>query len=636
MRSFFQKKENLIFIFILIAGAILRFYNYAEFSLSNDELSALNRVRYDSLSELLNIGVAQLDNHPAGVQVFIYYWTSIFGNSEAALRFPFVITGILSIFFVYLITKRWFGSTSGLFASVGIAFLEFPLLYSQIARPYSFGLFFTLVFAWFWTRLLFDKKQHSIPILSGFILSGALAFYTHYFAGLTVIITGITGLFFLNRKPWLPYLLSGAGIVILFIPHFNIFFRQISKGGLGWVSEPTPSFITDFIFDSLNNSLLVLGALVFVLAGSFFIRKKIPFSKFQLISLLWFVLPFAIGYFYSVFNKPVLRDAVLLFSFPYLLFFLFSAFKGVSLNRNSLILLTLFSTITLYSTTVEKSFYQTYHFGDFKGVAEKSRELEKEFGSDNLAKFTNIVHPYYINHYLQGQGSGFLQYNIDEDTDINEMMDHLNSSEKKYCMFAYINIYNPPEIIELIRRKFPVKVKHIKLRNMSGIQVFKKGGKRKDLVFSSMNTFEQKFGSWDKDMRDFTSKRSFKGEKSQYLTKEKAYSSTFHKPVKEVFKKRGRYITVSVQCYFPEKVDRGNLVVSFERNGEYLEWFGTAIHPFVDSNNTWEEVFTCHPIPENINPDDEVFVYIWNNGEEAFYVDQIEIKVYSDKHYLDN
>src|SRR6188508_3736379 len=81
---------------ILGIAAILRLLNLTGFSLSNDELSALARLQFDSVSEVIQQGV-YVDFHPAGVQLFLYFWTKIFGFSEFAVRFPFALMGVLSV-----------------------------------------------------------------------------------------------------------------------------------------------------------------------------------------------------------------------------------------------------------------------------------------------------------------------------------------------------------------------------------------------------------------------------------------------------------------------------------------------------------------------------------------------------------
>ena len=97
--------EDILFVVVLIVGCILRFYNYANWSLSNDELSALARLHYSSFSEMINLGVKENDMHPAGVQTFLWTLTHLFGNSVAVVRLPFVILGCLSIPLVFIKTK---------------------------------------------------------------------------------------------------------------------------------------------------------------------------------------------------------------------------------------------------------------------------------------------------------------------------------------------------------------------------------------------------------------------------------------------------------------------------------------------------------------------------------------------------
>ncbi|MCH8317636.1 MAG: glycosyltransferase family 39 protein [Bacteroidetes bacterium] len=145
-------------IIILVLGSWLRFHHYGEMSLANDELSALYRLNFDTFGDLIDKGVKP-DGHPAFVQVFLYYWIKLSGISEYALRFPFVIAGIVSIWLVYLIGCRWFNKTTGVFAALSISFLQFTVYYSQLARPYSLGLLFSLLTVYFWTEILFTNNS---------------------------------------------------------------------------------------------------------------------------------------------------------------------------------------------------------------------------------------------------------------------------------------------------------------------------------------------------------------------------------------------------------------------------------------------------------------------------------------------
>jgi len=126
--------------FIILVGSILRLVQFPDIPFMFDELSAVNRLSFDSLSELLEKGVKK-DGHPAGVQVFLFYWSKLFGISEAAIKLPFIFCGIASIPLIYLLGKKWFSGTTGLLAAACLATLQFPVLYSDIARPYMSGMF---------------------------------------------------------------------------------------------------------------------------------------------------------------------------------------------------------------------------------------------------------------------------------------------------------------------------------------------------------------------------------------------------------------------------------------------------------------------------------------------------------------
>ena len=70
--SFVKKYSDLIILIaILLIGAVLRFNRFANWSLSNDELSAITRLNFPDLNTLLKEGVRP-DYHPAGVQVFLF------------------------------------------------------------------------------------------------------------------------------------------------------------------------------------------------------------------------------------------------------------------------------------------------------------------------------------------------------------------------------------------------------------------------------------------------------------------------------------------------------------------------------------------------------------------------------------
>ena len=129
-KAFLHNRNLALIILVLLTAAVLRLMYLSGFSFSNDELSALYRVQFDRFSDLVSKGF-YVDGHPGGVQVFLYYWVKWFGMSEVAVRLPFALAGILSVFMTYRVGKRWFSENTGIYAALLVAVLEFP---TSIAR----------------------------------------------------------------------------------------------------------------------------------------------------------------------------------------------------------------------------------------------------------------------------------------------------------------------------------------------------------------------------------------------------------------------------------------------------------------------------------------------------------------------
>src|SRR5690554_6558995 len=313
-----QRSNQWILIIILVVSVVLRMFNISEIPFTHDEFSALDRLDFDSFSALINEGV-KIDGHPAGVQVFLCYWSKIFGISEQALKFPFIVFGVLAVYFTYLIGKRWFNETVGLLSAATVATLQYTIMFSQIARPYISGLLFSLMMVYYLTKLI--QKPEKNFLLNGilFVVSGALCAYNHHFSLLFAAIVGISGAFFIKREYLLKYSLMGVAIFVLYVPHLEIFFYQLSLGGIDqWLAKPKPDFLIDFIRFIFNHSWILMLTIFGIALGFLITKKAVKINwKMYLLFIIWFLLPFLIGYFYSVYFSAVLHYSVLIFSFTF-------------------------------------------------------------------------------------------------------------------------------------------------------------------------------------------------------------------------------------------------------------------------------------------------------------------------------
>jgi hypothetical protein len=94
--------------------------------------------------------------------------------------------------------------------------------------------------------------------------------------------------------------------VFLYVPHLSILKAQLAMKGLGWVNKPTLLFVRDYFcyLGQFSWLVLLLCIALFILSLVRF-QKSAYFSTKTFVSFLWFVLPFTIGYLYSVYRAPL-------------------------------------------------------------------------------------------------------------------------------------------------------------------------------------------------------------------------------------------------------------------------------------------------------------------------------------------
>lgn len=370
-------KEHSIIIGILLLALILRCYDLFSIPYTHDELSGLLRTRFDSFNELIAKGV-KVDGHPAFVQVFLYYWTGLFGTSEWVIKLPFILSGVGGVYFGYKIGKRWSNITVGLIVAAILATSQYPLMYSQIARPYTSGFFFTLLFAYHWGEIVFFKN-YARKHLIWFPIAAALCAYNHHFSMLTAGLIGIFGIIYTFRDFLWKYLLLCLAAVVLYSPHFTILSAQLKMGGLaGWLGKPEPAFLPHYIYYVFQFSVLLvlvyIGIIVWTRISGRIVKRN---SKAILFAGILFFSVYAVGYFYSIYVAPVLQTSVLIFAYPFLLFFLFGWAKEQSKQLN-LALVLIIAVLNIYALIFQRQYYRVFYKTPFNQLVLDVMNVDKE------------------------------------------------------------------------------------------------------------------------------------------------------------------------------------------------------------------------------------------------------------------
>ena len=606
-----KKHFRLLTGMILLVAAFLRLTKLG-FSYSNDELSALVRVRFDTFSDLVDHGF-YVDGHPGGIQVFLYYWVKLFGMGEWAVRLPFALGGVLAVYFTIRLFTRWFGEITGLLTGACVAFLEFPLLYSQIARPYGAGLLFSMMMAWYWTRLLFDEKPRKL-FAAAFALSAAACMYTHYFSFLLALIIGITGLFFLKRDRILYYISAGTGAALLFSPHIYITLNHLSIGGVGlWLTKPENGWLwTHFSYIFNDSTVLILLTTVIVLSSLWFGRKVLKLNRFHLLSFLFFILPFLTGFFYSRFVNPVLQHSVLIFSFPFLVALLFS-FAGNFPARFSGVLILSVLMLGTAQTIIGNRYFAKQHFGEFRGIAVAIDKWNRQYGDRNITRAISINNPWYLDFYLdqtKGGRTTFGQYDNRGGLQLDSLAMLLDSCKTRYFIYAWTKPV-PAETEDMVRARFPCVSEKADFGGLAAATLYSRGNTCKTPKADTL--FKAVFDPEDHAVAGISTMDS------------REYSKGFDGRLSEIIKDRSGNLTASVEAFADSGIEGAVLVVSFhDESGETIHWLGAPAKLFV-SKGRWSNVRLTFTLPEIITPDCRMKLFFWNPKQEKLKIRNLSI-----------
>ncbi|MDX9847544.1 MAG: glycosyltransferase family 39 protein [Tenuifilaceae bacterium] len=619
-----------ILLLILFIAIVLRFYNYLKIPFTHDEFSALFRLNFDSFSELIESGV-KTDGHPAGIQVFLYYWTKLFGYEEWIVKLPFSLFGVLSVYLIYHIGQKWFNDTVGLLSAAYVASIQFAIMYSQIARPYISGLLFSLLMIHFWSNLIMSPHKNFGRNSVLFILSASLCAYNHHFSLLFAAIVGISGIFYIPRKHLIKYLASVLIIFILYIPHLKIFFYQLSIGGVeGWLGRPHNDFLIEFLCYIFNYSLLVIIiAIGLVLFGLFYLKKEEVNLKLIALSFAWFITPFLIGFFYSRYVSAVLQYSVLIFSFPLLFFTLYGIIKKQSVKINlllvSLILLT--NSLTLiYSRKHYTLFYKSAYehiLVDYKNIKKDHSDVVYIINSHNK------ISDYYIAKL--NIDTGFVNYS-NSFQNIKEFKSFLETGKDKYSkLFLGCLSSVAPNVVPLIQDYYPsIEVQNNYIGGTTYLFSTQTGNTKNTISYLSFDSGIPK--SWNSiDTVNIISTNDSSNENAYLINDGAEWGPSFTIALDEIMQNENNYIDISVKV--KSKGDfEAVLVASLESNGKTIYWGGANFNEFIlpqQQKSGWTTVHHSIKLSDiHLKYNDIIVkIYIWNKGKKSIVIDDFTISL---------
>ncbi len=616
---------GLAFILLLGIGAIFRFAFFADWSFSNDELSAIQRLKAENLSALIKNGI-KIDGHPAFTQIFLYYWTKLVGLSTGLVRLPFVLFGVGSLYYFYQFSKNYFSTASAIAALAIVLSSGFFILYSQLARPYAPGLFFTMAFAHYWHLILYRDVPLNKIVICAFL--GAFGIMSHYFSALGIVLLLLNGFFLIKMDTWKNYTILILGIGLICLPHLPTTIGHLKIGGLNWMPLPSDDFLWKYAMRIFNGfEFLIYYILGMAGTSILFCWKKI--EKKHIVLLIVSILPYLIAKYYSLNYSPVLQFSSLLFSTPFALLLLTSLYGSFQKRYIPYIATLVFLIPMTYGLFANLNFYQNKPFANFKEVVQLTSEWSS--GKKDVLIFANCNDPSYL-RFFEKDGVDSIPYDLigfNSESSIIAARELISNKNYNSILLSFANVPIPKEVIELARIHFPKVLEQKRFYNSEVLHLGKSMDERQyDRKYNPLNNTTN---NWRLDMEQRDSSTFHTLPSSFKVEKENTYPLTFEGQIKDLFKKGEKDLVISTWLKFPENAS-GILSIDISREGESFFWRGYEIAPY-RKNNEWFHLIKVLSLEKEIQAEDKIKIFVWNNNQSEFWVDDFELIRYSDSDY---
>lgn len=438
------KLDYILLGVILLVAALLRLWKLGQIPFMHDEFSALFRLQFDNFHDLIQYGVCENDSHPAGVHVFLYYWTKLVGWNAFWVKLPFALMGIGSIYLIYLIGKQWFNRKVGLLGAAFFAVSQFTVFYSQLARPYAAGLFFILLMTYFWNKILFDPKKPSVGTCIGYAVATWLAALAHNFSTAQAGLIFLTGLFFLKKERRRAYWLSGIGALLLYAPHLPVFYHQtFVNGGIGgWLARPDSTFLLDFLQYTMNYGPLFIFAVGLVIILPFILgkwqKRRYPI---RWAAVTWFVIVFAMAFVYSLMREPIIQFSTMLFCYPFLVLAAFSLYRNNTMTMSqTAIVIAAILFIGTSTLIVNRRHYDLMYHQGYDQIAVRMQQDHDSLSDIRFATFTFATE---MAEFYQAPTSVNNRVVFDRDNEVDDLRYWIQDGESDKLGFGWTDYANP-------------------------------------------------------------------------------------------------------------------------------------------------------------------------------------------------
>lgn len=310
------------------------------------------------------------DFNPPLYYILLHFWLRIFGESDIALRMMSFVFFIVTVYYIFLLSKTIFSEKFAFWVALFSFFNPMLLYYAFEMRMYSLFALFTVMSLYYFV----GKRWRA------YIIVGTLGMYTHSFFSL--IILAYLFYLFVIKQFKRKIVLRTITPLLLFIPWIPFLIYQFMESKNSWIFPVDIQLIKS----ALGNLFVAYEgtpgglwgktfylSLVILLLVVFSIKKN---KKYGLLFGSLIFIPLFIILSYSFFKKPIYVNRYLIFVTIGEIFAISLAFWSIRSRVIRYALMTTSLLLVIYINVYAS--VRAHKKVDFRSTIEEIRRLSKE------------------------------------------------------------------------------------------------------------------------------------------------------------------------------------------------------------------------------------------------------------------
>ncbi len=176
MSSFARANRWIVPLGLVALALAVRLYRIDAHGIWFDEAHSLHMAQ---LSLVDMVAATAKDIHPPLYYLLLKVWLAFAGNSEFALRYLSVLTGILAVAVGFALGRRLAGWWAGAGTAAALALSPLSFYYSQETRMYALAATLVAAAGYFaWRAVELAPPRRWLP---GYVVASSLAIYDHFY-----------------------------------------------------------------------------------------------------------------------------------------------------------------------------------------------------------------------------------------------------------------------------------------------------------------------------------------------------------------------------------------------------------------------------------------------------------------------